>query len=176
MMGALQKHFTYKFTYMYGIPPMTLLGERADWEDILGRLEKLKTFGEEPTHWYHLLKPALTRFVMTFDTPASPEITDFWTRIINRLGGCGIGEISGWLTAFCLWDEDGQLLYNPAPAESVTQFSNYGSTSRWVVLDKGLCLDGQTYGRFDMGSLPRGYATVPIKCNDNGCQFCWNRS
>lgn len=40
-----------------------------------------------------------------------------------------------------------------------------------VVLDKGLCLDGQSYGRFDMGSLPRGHTAVPIKCNDNGCQF-----
>lgn len=107
MMGALQKYFTYSCKVACGIPSVTLLGERSDWVDILARLEKLKTFGDEPTHWYHLLKPVVTRFVMTFDNPTSPEITHFWTRIVNRRGGSGIDEISGWLTAFCLWNEDG---------------------------------------------------------------------
>lgn len=34
-----------------------------------------------------------------------------------------------------------------------------------------MCLDGQTYGRFDMEDLPRGYATVPVNYNDNGYKF-----
>lgn len=39
------------------------------------------------------------------------------------------------------------------------------------MVDKGLCLDDKTYGQFDMESLPCGYATVPVKCNDNGRKF-----
>jgi hypothetical protein len=31
------------------LPPVTILGDKADWELILGRLDKLTTFGEEPT-------------------------------------------------------------------------------------------------------------------------------
>ena len=162
MMGTLQKYFTYRFTVHCGIPSMTLLGERSDWEDILARLEKLKTLGNEPTYWYHLLKPVVTRFVMTFDKPASPEITDFWTRIIHRKGGSGIDRITGWLTAFCLWKEDGQLLYDP------NGFTNGRSKG---ARKQDLCLDGQTYGRFDMEDLPRGYSTVPVTYNDNGDEF-----
>lgn len=167
MMGTLQKYFTYRFGYLCGIPSVTLLGERSDWEDILARLEKLKTFGNEPTYWYHLLKPVVTRFVMTFDNPASPEITDFWSRIIHREGGSGVDEISGWLTAFCLWKEDGGLLYNPAPAPAESTNHIWGQRA----VNFNLCLDGQTYGRFDMADLPRGYATVPVECNDNGYKF-----
>ena len=163
MMGALQKYFAYRFTVRCGIPSATLLGERSDWEDILARLEKLKTFGDEPTHWYYLLKPVVSSFVMTFDNPASPEITHFWTRIVHRRGGSGVDEISGWLTAFCLWKEDGRLLYDP------TAIANSGQRQR--AEEQALCLDGQNYGRFDMKDLPRGYATVPVKYNDNGDEF-----
>lgn len=154
MMGSLQKYFTYSCRYMCGIPSVTLLGEQEDWVKILKRLEKLPTFGEEPTQWYRLLKPVLSRFISTFGTQDA-EISDFWARIINRRRGSGVDRISGWLSAFCFWNEDGKLLYH-------TNLSTRAESLR---------LDGQTYGSFDMTDMPRGYATVPIKCNDNGYEF-----
>ncbi len=175
MMGALQQYFTYHFRYCCGIPSVTLLGERADWNDILERLEKLKTFGEEPAQWYRLLKPVLSRFVMTFDTPEAPEISDFWARMVNRRGGSGTDELSGWLTAFCLWTDKGKLLYQPTPvAESVAADKAGNFTSfigRTRLPREDFCLDGQPYGRFDLSVLPHGYAKVPIKCDDNGYKF-----
>lgn len=172
MMGALQKYFTYGFRYACGLPSVTLLGERADWEEILARLEKLQTFGEESTQWYRLLKPVISRFIRTFDDPQAPEISDFWAKIVNRRGGSGVDEISGWLSAFCFWKEDGKLLYRPvpAPAAGPADYTNEFSARR-VRKDFQLCLDGQTYGKFDMEDVPRGYATVPIKCDDNGYEF-----
>ncbi|KAK1766020.1 hypothetical protein QBC33DRAFT_620912 [Phialemonium atrogriseum] len=42
MMGTLQKYFDYAFDCSCcGIPTVTLLGERSDWEDIQRRIEKL---------------------------------------------------------------------------------------------------------------------------------------
>lgn len=170
MMGALQKYFSYSFRCCCGIPSVTLLGEKSDWEDILTRLEKLKTFGDEPTYWYHLLKPVVSRFVMTFDNPASPELNHFWTRIVHRRGGSGVDEISGWLTAFCLWNEDGRMLYNlNVHPSTLTPLPSWAGRQR--AEDQALSLDGQTYGRFDMEDLPRGYASVPVKYNDNGYKF-----
>jgi hypothetical protein len=54
---------------------------------MLSRLERLKTFGEEPTLWYGLLKPAFTKFVETFDDPESLQIKDFSQKIAHYSGG-----------------------------------------------------------------------------------------
>lgn len=66
---------------------MTLLGQKHDWEEILSRLERLKTFGDEPTMFYGLLKPVLKKFVETFDDPDGEDIKDFWQHIAHYSGG-----------------------------------------------------------------------------------------
>lgn len=171
MMGAFKNYFTYNFAYILcGIPSVTLLGEKADWEEISRRLEKLQTFGKETTQWHHLLKPILSRFVKTFDTPDSPEISNFWRRIVNFRGGSGIPEISGWLTAFCLWNEDGRQLYKLAPADG-DHSHEFADRRRTFIEEMGLCLDGQKYGTVNMDDIPRGYATVPIQCDEDGIKF-----
>lgn len=68
LMGVTQKYFDYKCCIMCGLPSVTLLGNKADWELILARLEKLKEYGEEPTQFHNLLKPVLLRFVRSFET------------------------------------------------------------------------------------------------------------
>lgn len=173
IMGSLKKRFAHKFRYLCGIPSVTLLGRQGDWEEISKRLDKLPTFGEEPTQWYYLLKPVLSRFVSTFKTPQAPEISDFWARMINRYRRSGIDKISGWLSAFCFWNEDGQLLYQPAPApaELAAGCSDPISTEDPITSHDDLCLDGQTYGTVDMENVPRGYVTLPIKREDLRNQF-----
>lgn len=66
---------------------MTLLGRKEDWQKMLDRSERLKTFGEEPTIWYELLKPVFINFVENFDDPESENITDFWQKIAHYSGG-----------------------------------------------------------------------------------------
>jgi hypothetical protein len=110
MMSAMQKYFSYGCGILCGLPSVILQGRKEDWEKMLGRLERLKTFGEEPTMWYELLKPVFTKFVETFDDPESEEIKDFWQKIAHYSGG-GSGPTylsggfllckdisSGWLT------------------------------------------------------------------------------
>jgi hypothetical protein len=79
-----------------GLPSVTLLGRKEDWEKMLYRLEKLKTFGDEPTQWYNLLKPVFKRFVETFDDPKGKATKDFWQTIAHyESGGSGPTYLSG---------------------------------------------------------------------------------
>ncbi|TVY86198.1 Uncharacterized protein LAWI1_G008153 [Lachnellula willkommii] len=87
MMATMQKYFTYSCSILCGLPSVTLLGEKSDWEDLAKRAERLVTFGEEPKQWYTLLKPVLARFVTSFDTPEAEETKDFWQKIAHYSGG-----------------------------------------------------------------------------------------
>jgi hypothetical protein len=44
IIGLMQKYFSYKISLNYGIPSVTLLGEKADWVEIRRRL---LTFGSQ---------------------------------------------------------------------------------------------------------------------------------
>jgi len=111
MMGAMQKYFSYTMMSMCGIPSVTLLGEREDWEKMVKRLEKLPQLGPEPTQFHDLLKPVLELFVKSFDDPKGIEVIDFWSRIAQRESmGSGPDYLTGWITAFCFWDENGKKL------------------------------------------------------------------
>jgi hypothetical protein len=60
LMATLKNYFNYVIIMVgCGIPRVTLEGERADWVNILGRLEKLKEYGLEAIAWYHLLCPVV---------------------------------------------------------------------------------------------------------------------
>src|ERR1700709_202016 len=56
MTGTMQKYFSYEMELRCGIPSVTLLGEREDWEKLLDKIDKISTFGEEPTQFSSLLK------------------------------------------------------------------------------------------------------------------------
>jgi hypothetical protein len=111
MMGTLQKYFEYYCIMRCGIPTVTLLGTKEDWQDILSRIPKLATFGFEPVLFAKLLTPVLENFISSFDNPTSEETISFWSRICHVIpGGSGDDMLSGWLTAFLLWDGEGKPL------------------------------------------------------------------
>jgi len=160
MMGALQKYFKYTMGICCGIPSVTLLGEKADWEMMVTKLDKIPQLGTEPSLFRDLLKPTLKRFVQSFDTPQKTDIVDFWNRAVHEAGGSGPHYLSGWVTAFCFWNEDGKSLYRE-PKRPVTWEPFAGSKA-------GCELDGVLYHRVDTKNIPCGFASVPVKVNDNG--------
>lgn len=196
MMGTLKKYFEFGCMLVCGLPSVTLLGTKEDWMEILGRLDKLKEYGEEPTIWYGLLKPVVTRFVQSFEHPESEEVLDFWQRIVHCWNmGSGPTSLSGWITAFCFWNEEGQLQYrDPGPANSahLTLDPNHpfnheayglsgpesGKKSKnqrekgWNDLQTPhLSMDGARYHTLDMDAIPAGYGSVPVRVDDNGYSF-----
>ncbi|EGN99310.1 hypothetical protein SERLA73DRAFT_160747 [Serpula lacrymans var. lacrymans S7.3] len=146
MMATVKKYFSYHIMFLCGIPQVTLEGEKRDWEYLLNRLEKIKEFGPEAVAWYHLLHPILSRFVKAFDDPSSPENYDFWSKVANfEKFGSGPTWLSGWITAFMVFDEKGCWKAD----ESKMQ-------------DGVLILDGVSYPLLDSDEVPSGYAQVDV--------------
>lgn len=170
MMGAFKKYFSYTFHICCGLPSVTLLGEKKDWIDIQGRLDRIKDLGEEPAQWYKLLVPVLNHLVQSFDAPAAPDIRDFWQKIAHHSGGgSGPSYLSGWITAFCFWDNDGKCMYKPDgkndSMDSPFMFDWAGhSTPRLFMADI-------PYHRVDTQDIPLGFASVPVKVIANEIEY-----
>lgn len=147
-MGAMQKYFSYRMGVQCGLPSVTLLGCVEDWEAILNRLDKLDLLGDEPRRFARMLRPILRRMVQCFSDPSSPENLDFWNDIVHRHRGSGMDYLSGWLPAFCFWDENGKAKRPHGPV-----------------------LDDVTYPTVDTDKVPAGFASVPVTVNDNGHEY-----
>jgi hypothetical protein len=113
MMATLKTYFSYEFYLTCGIPRVTLEGEKSDWMNILGRLEKLKEYGVEAIAWYHLLHPVISHFVAAFDAPASRENINFWQWVAHyHTQDSGPSYYSGWIDAFAVFSPTGEWLGN----------------------------------------------------------------
>ena len=161
MMGALQRYFSYTMHLMCGMPSVTLLGERGDWELLVKKLDKIPQLGKEPAHFAELLMPVLQRFVVSFDEPEEEQTRKFWSRIVHQTSGSGPHYLSGWITAFCFWKEDGKCLYHDTVERPTTW-------KAFAAQNAGCELDGVLYHRVNTKDIPSGYASVPVKVNDNG--------
>jgi hypothetical protein len=112
MMGTLQKYFTYTCGITCGFPTVQLLGEKTDYEVILAKVNKLDEYGPEPKKFASLLRPVLRRFIRSFEDPSGPDIIHFWRTVFDRDDSmCGVTKYTGWITAFCYWDEVGTTFF-----------------------------------------------------------------
>jgi hypothetical protein len=166
MMGALQKYFTFKNGFLCGIPKVTLLGKREDWELMGTKLDKLLQLSDETNVFAQLLRPVLSYFVASFDNPAAPDVISFWNRCARR-NTCvsGSDELTGWLSVFCLWSDEGeQLGLHGRPIRPVSLEEFQSPETRYN-------LDNVFSCRVDIDKIPSGFASVPIKINDNGHEY-----
>ena len=140
-----------------GIPRVTLEGERSDWVDLQSRVDKLDTFGEEPRKWARLLRPIFHRFVSAFD---GDHDVDFWNKVsVHYSLGSGTRFLSGWITAFCVWDSEGQWQGEPS-TEPVVRFGSTHFHPRREI-------DNVLYPSIDTQNIPMGFCQVDVKVNDD---------
>ncbi|KAH7889203.1 hypothetical protein F5I97DRAFT_1923775 [Phlebopus sp. FC_14] len=185
MMATMKECFPYKFVLRCGIPRVTLEGEKKDWESILTRLERLKKYGIQTIAWYHLLRPVISRFVSAYDTPHSPENLEFWNKVAHSEFGSGPQWLSGWITAFCVFNEQGEWQGNPLNEERIREhepkkllrpadplhISPSQFASVYTIRERRkphLVLDGFPYPTIDSQDIPCGYACVDVKLDDHG--------
>ncbi|RDA84633.1 hypothetical protein CP532_5719 [Ophiocordyceps camponoti-leonardi (nom. inval.)] len=145
MMGLMKSYFDFYDCPECGIPSVTLLGTKEDWVALLGKLEHLDKFGEEPSQYAAKLRPIFNGFVESWNDPTSMETKDFWSKIVDGslLRVCGRDVmVSGWITGFYHWDIYGKAVKNGL---------------------KGVELGGVQYYERDIHALPFSYAKVPIK-------------
>jgi hypothetical protein len=147
VMGLMKTYFDFLCSIVCGLPSVTLLGEKADWQQLVAKLDRLSDFGEQPKAYARQLRPILSRFVQTFDEPDSPRIREFWNNIVlaEYTGDiCGIEpyNVNGWLTGFAFWNREGEPL------------------SQWK--RDGLDIDGVKYTPRVIDDLPLAYAQAPL--------------
>ncbi|KJA17704.1 hypothetical protein HYPSUDRAFT_46029 [Hypholoma sublateritium FD-334 SS-4] len=156
MMASMKSYFEYEMSKC-GIPRVTLEGERSDWVDLRSRIEKLETFGEEPRKWARLLRPIFDRFVSAFD---GDHDVDFWNKVsVHYSLGSGTRFLSGWITAFCVWDSEGQWQGEPS-TEPIVRFGSTHFHPRREI-------DNVLYPSIDTQNIPMGFCQVDVKVNDD---------
>lgn len=114
-----------------GIPQVTLLGTRDDWQSLRTRLDKLLTIGvsadekDASKHpqlhdWHTLLAPIMDNFLFAFDNPAHPANAEFFAHIatFESYGSGGQRRLNGWLAYFVPFDGSGRWSLAPTKAES----------------------------------------------------------
>ncbi|KAL2115478.1 hypothetical protein VTJ04DRAFT_9733 [Mycothermus thermophilus] len=151
MMGLTKAYFRYVGRVVCGLPSVTLLGEREDWQRLLDKLAYLPQFGKEPAEYANRLRPILTRFVASFDRPDDPAIRKFWNQIVTAYGPriCGDPSVflSGWITGFYYWNDQG---------------GPFARGSAVTAPKGGVVLDGVEYPVLDLEMAPVGYAKAPL--------------
>ncbi|RCI09693.1 hypothetical protein L249_3856 [Ophiocordyceps polyrhachis-furcata BCC 54312] len=156
MMGLMQQYFKFSGGIICGLPSVRLLGNEADWQVLLDKLERLSDFGVEPTQYAKRLRPILHKFVETFKNPNGKEIKTFWKQIVraDKVFSCGAGpmeyDISGWITGFLHWSSNGELR---VPAEMEARGDE-------------VKIDNIPYYSAGLNTLPVGYAKAPLKMLD----------
>jgi hypothetical protein len=169
------RYFSYSIHFRCGIPSITLLGEREDYIKILQRLDKLDEFGDEPVVFARLLRPVLKQFVTAFDMmkEGQPPDTDFWGKMCHyHAGGSGPDYIGGWLSAFCVWNRQGEW-----QGGDISRIDKPVPKSKKLRSDQGLfgppplVLDSLRYPSVDTGEIPTGFCEVDVLVDDNGEEF-----
>ncbi|TFB01843.1 Uncharacterized protein CCMA1212_006320 [Trichoderma ghanense] len=164
MMATTKTYFEYIILMGCGFPSVTLEGERDDWVKLLERIPKLSTFGDEPAQWSKLLTKVVENMVETFDRPDDEDVKGFWMRAVHEAGvegsGRGLISLSGWITAFCFWDEKGRMIRQYTDRELADR--SFGQTED----RKRLVIDDVVFPVIGVKSVPRAVVEVPVKVLD----------
>ncbi|KAF8178014.1 hypothetical protein BJ912DRAFT_671168 [Pholiota molesta] len=163
MMATMKTYFEYEMSKC-GIPYVTLEGDKCDWQNIRTRIEKLAEFGEEPRKWVRLLRPILDRFVSALDGGA-PDV-DFWNKVsVHYSLGSGSRYLSGWITAFCVWDSEGVWQGEPR----TTPIIRFGQTLH----HQQRAVEDVVYPQISTHNIPMGFCQVDVKVvDDYGASDC----
>ncbi|KAI9856371.1 MAG: hypothetical protein M1813_009122 [Trichoglossum hirsutum] len=165
MLSTFKGYFTYRMIFSCGIPSVTLMGVRTDWENLLHRVRGLHRFDVAPNglrnqaiglhkrksqadqhelmlQWQHRLEAVLKRFVAMFD---GSEHEEFWSHVftVKRYGSGWQHALSGWITAFATYEPS---FHCGDPYE----------------------LDDIRFGCLDVRDFPVDVAEVPIQIDDHG--------
>lgn len=125
MMGTMRDKFRYACWFKCGIPSVTLLGQKEDYEDMMERVQMIKDggYGSEAEEFGHMAERVLSGFLVTFENPNGEEAKSFLRCMIWNAGRgweheCDgrdeedlekRGWYQGWITVFCYWDETGEV-------------------------------------------------------------------
>jgi hypothetical protein len=165
LMATMKSYFEYVVMFGCGFPSVTLEGEKEDWEQLAARIQRFSRYGSEPAEWCIYLSKVAEKMIASFDRPDDQDIKDFWMRACHSAGASGSGGVttlSGWLTAFCFWSEEGKPIHAYSDQDLVNIPMGQG------VDRKRLVVDGVSFPVISRHSIPNAVSDVPIKLEDMG--------
>jgi len=182
MMSTLKTYYAFKMYILCGIPSITLLGTKEDYEDMYRRLDKFDQFGEEPRVFAALLRPIIREFADAFSSSANGQLNlDFWSRICHyRPGGSGPDYISGWSTAFCVWGKEGkwqgpnlESFANPISDKERVESEAYykDNLSSDFTAPPAVFFGDVRYPVVELEKIPNGYCEVDVLIDEFGREF-----
>lgn len=92
LMSCVKQSFKFEVTTLCGIPSITLLGTKMDWQSIISKLDAFCDFDLE--EWITSLKSIIQQFVNVFDGKVDNE---FWKNMYKMDNGSGGPYIQGWI-------------------------------------------------------------------------------
>ncbi|KAF4430536.1 hypothetical protein F53441_13940 [Fusarium austroafricanum] len=132
------------------IKSVDVQGTEADWAVMITRLSKIQRWdkGTELAEFASRLIPIIQRISVSLKRPHSAQASEFWGSMVKKDWGSTSNTITGWLSAFCFWDSNGDA----------TDPDN-----------KAVEVDGVLCWRVKYKRIPLGFASMPIKLIDQGC-------
>ncbi|EAL67457.1 hypothetical protein DDB_G0279971 [Dictyostelium discoideum AX4] len=109
LMSIMKKYFKFVMQTECGLPEVTLLGEISDWVNLKERVSLLIHFDTEKNQmskWLKYLLPIMDKFIESAN--GNPDIK-WWNQMVNYNEQSGGSELSGWLSSFCLFTNDGDF-------------------------------------------------------------------
>ena len=156
VMATLQSYFDYRCCIMCGLPSITLLGSVDDWKLLRSKIDRLLEFDTKDglmKKWLELLTVVLDEFV---ETKCGVDNMEFWDRICHYIsGGSGPTYLSGWITTFAVFNEDGE----------------WQGDKREARVDLGRRVVQTDWPVVDTQDVPAGAIGVPVFIDDNGTQY-----
>lgn len=148
IMSTLQAYFDYVCSLCCGIPKVSLEGTPADWKLLRQKIDRLPQYdvkGKDQImkKWHSLLASVLDQLV---DSAEGRPSLYFWDTVCSRSGGgSGPRYLSGWITVFSCFKENGS----------------------W----QGNISDESDWPKIDTTDIPVGAVSVPVLVDDNGTQY-----
>ena len=97
-MDSVKVYYDHRFSLCCGIPQVTLRGSPADFQEVIDRLNQLRTIFTDFHWWLDALIPHVKQLKASAE--GKPDL-DWWQKICHQLGGgSGISMLAGWLADF----------------------------------------------------------------------------
>jgi hypothetical protein len=98
LMDSVKAYYDYRFSLCCGIPQVTLRGSPDDFQQVIDRINQLRTIFTDFQWWLDTLLPHLQQLKASAEGKAD---IDWWQKICHRAGGgSDISMLAGWFADF----------------------------------------------------------------------------
>jgi len=126
----------------------------------------LPNYHNETKQWYSLLTPVIDSFIQSFKSSDSSEIKEFWSNSCRQIGhGSECEYLSGWLTSFCFWDENGKRISSLSIEETWAIGKEQNRPFTW---------GGVNFPIITPKSIPSALVEMPIKVQDSDMKIIYH--